>query len=80
MQKITKIPIEQILDPPVGQTVDVRGPTWWIVTPDNCVMFCRGSPQCNTNQIIVRKMRDKIYKDCDLVLLDKCYIPVDIQS
>lgn len=37
---------------------------YWVVTPDGYVLSYRGSMQCNKNEEITKKLRDKLYPTC----------------
>lgn len=52
-----KVPVEALKTPSPGKIC--KGPAWWAVTPDNCVLFFKDycSPQCNTEKAIVERLR-----------------------
>jgi hypothetical protein len=61
---LTKIPIEKATKPFDGARV--YADKWWIVM-DGCVLFYRGrSPQCNANEDIAKRLRDRLYPGAEV--------------
>jgi hypothetical protein len=52
-----KMPVDELVTPKAGKIC--KGPAWWAVTPDNCVLFFKSynSPQCNQQKAIVERIR-----------------------
>jgi hypothetical protein len=52
-----KMPIAELVTPKPGRLC--KGPSFWAVTPDECVLFFEdySSPQSNTNRAIVERIR-----------------------
>lgn len=52
-----KMPIAELTTFTPGRVC--KHPSWWAVTPDDCVLFYKtlGSPQCNVDRAIVERIR-----------------------
>lgn len=55
-----KMPVSDLTTPKTGRIC--KGPSWWAITPDDCVLFFKsyGSPQCNSVKEIVERIRPGI--------------------
>ncbi len=70
-----KMPLETLKTPSNGKLCYLG--SWWCVTPDQCVLFYRGSPQCNGDERCAESIRARIHPDCTLVFVEVAYIPHD---
>lgn len=48
---------------------------WWVVTPDRHVLFYTGSPQCNANEAIAKRILEKLHPGCTAEFVDVAYLP-----
>lgn len=70
----TKMKISDLQTPKPGRLV--YGPSWWIVTDDDCVLFFRKhSPQCNSNKLVSEHLRDKLYPGLEVRFIEHAFLP-----
>lgn len=68
-----KVPLEKLKTPRGGAICYTD--TWWIVTPDNCVLFFRGfSPQCNSNEAVAKYLRERLHPTCTVEKIEVAYL------
>ena len=51
--------------------------SWWCVTPDQCVLFFRGSPQCNANRDVAESIQARIHQGCTVEHVEVAYLDHD---
>jgi hypothetical protein len=76
----TKIPIEEITEPPEKSCcVDIITNHYWGVTDDGCVLLYRGySRQCNSNKEIAEKVcGSENHPATSVQFIERAYIPHD---
>jgi len=72
-KQITRVKISDAIIQPDGECEIYRN-KWWVVTKNKEILFHRNfAPQCNDNVIVTTKVRDMLYKDCDIVKIDAVY-------
>ncbi len=72
---LTCVPVEKATKPFDGGVVLCD--RWWIVR-EECVLFFRGvSPQCNANESITLRLRDRLYPGADVRFLPTVYVSQD---
>jgi len=64
-----KVSIEDLTTPKPGYLV--HGPAFWAITDDGFALLYKGSPQCNTNESIVKHIRP----DCTPRFIEISYLP-----
>ena len=64
-----KISIEELTTPKPGYIV--HRAAWWAITDDGFALLYKGSPQCNTNRLIVERIRP----DCKPKELGFTFLP-----
>ena len=69
---MTRVPIDKAVKPFDGAYVYCD--RWWTVEND-CILFYRGSPQCNADRRIAESFRDRMYPGADVRLLPVVYMP-----
>lgn len=71
MRLLVKVPIKEATTPTDGSRVYAN--RYWTVM-DECILFWRGfAPQCNSNEDIAKKVRDKLYPECDVRFFEVIY-------
>ena len=69
----TKMSLEKLKTPRNGTICYLN--SWWCITLDRCVLFYRGSPQCNSNEACAESIRQRIHPDCTIEKVDVTYLP-----
>lgn len=73
-KKYTKFKISDVSKPANGR-VCMRD-HYWVVTPDDCILLYGGfSWQCNAQEIVAKKIIEKVYSDCQMEYFDALYVP-----
>lgn len=79
------VSLEEVQNPKDGD--QVIKDHWWIVTPENEVLFYIGkkynySPQCNSDKKMTAYMQKKIYPECHIQHIPLAYmrIPREIET
>lgn len=63
---------------PKGGICNVHVDKWWIVTPEQEILFyLEHSPQCNADRTIAESIRDKNYPNCSVKQLSCVFQKVD---
>jgi hypothetical protein len=79
---IKYVPLDQLVIPPSG-LIEHREGAWWIVHPTFGAMFYKvgrdgyTAPQCNSNEGIARRIREKFYPWADCVQIQHAFYVVD---
>ncbi len=82
--KIRFIPLEELETPKTGYQAMVG--YFWVIK-DGCAMaYCRfgnkentGSPQCNMNETIAKRLKEKLYPDAEVVQVPVAFWPLDLE-
>jgi len=75
----TKVPLETIKTPQPHNMV--CGPSYWIVTPDECVLrFRESSWQHNAYEDIIKHMIETIHVGCRIEYLPVAFVPHDCRD
>ena len=66
-----KMPLSELLTPRSGRVC--KGPSWWAVTPDECVLFYQtyASPQCNEN----RSIAERVAPGLEVRFIEMAFVP-----
>lgn len=67
----TRLSVEKATEPIDGEVITK---SWWIVD-NECLLFYRDhAPQCNKNENIAKKIRDKSFPDADVRYFEVVFI------
>ena len=72
----TRMHIDEVRTPRVGRIC--YGPAWWIVTPDDYVLFSGQNctrPQCNEDLRVTEMLVRRCHPECHPVFVDMAYVP-----
>ena len=76
-KQIKFVPIDKASAPKSGM-FEVYKDYWWVVTPDEEIMFYREhSPQCNRDEAIAKRVHEKLYPGYEVRQLPLVFVPIN---
>lgn len=70
-----KVPLDKLRTPREGALCMMNH--WWVITPDQCVLFYNGTPQCNSNEKVTKYLLGKLHTGCEAIAVDVAYLDHD---
>lgn len=75
--KYTYLPLVQATETPGDGFWEIYADRWWVHYQGKGLAFFRGSPQCNSNESIARKVQKAAHPDADLIFIARAYVRHD---
>lgn len=80
-KELVRYPISKLISHEKKQLVEIYRNQYWIVDKEENVLFARGRhPQCNSDERISKMVRDKLYPEYEIRLIEVAYVEIRIPS
>jgi len=75
-KRISFTPFSEAVEPPEGVVYHYKN-RWWCCDQERGLILWRNSPQCNSNEFVVRRLQEGMYPWAELKFMPSVFIPVD---